>query len=76
MKKESKWEPRIDLRPNGIESVLHRKHNAFEIFNVTDVKLDNCTVFWDKTSRNQYGEAIFEFDSVDISTINFTEVMR
>jgi polygalacturonase len=76
MKKESKWEPRIDLRPNGIESVLHRKHNAFEIFNVTDVKLDNCTVFWDKTSRNQYGEAIFESDSIDISTINFTEVKR
>ncbi len=76
MQKESKWEPRIDLRPNGIESVLHRKHNAFEVFNATNVQLDNCTVIWDSQTRLQYGEAIFESNSKNVSAINFTEVAR
>jgi hypothetical protein len=76
IQKESKWEPRIDLRPNGIESVLHRKHNAFEVFNATNVQLDNCTVIWDSPTRLQYGEAIFESNSKNVSAINFTEVAR
>jgi polygalacturonase len=76
MQKESKWEPRIDLRPNGIEHVLHRKHNAIEIFNVTDIELDNCTVIWEKSSRDQYGEAIVESNSANVSATNFAETTR
>ena len=76
MKKESKWEPRIDLRPNGIEPVLHRKHNAFEIFNVTNIELDNCSVIWDSATRLQYGEALMESNSKNVSATHFTEVTR
>jgi polygalacturonase len=76
MQKESKWDPRIDLRPNGIESVLYRKHNAFEVFNATNIKLENCTVVWDSTSRLEYGEALFESNSKSISAVNFVEVTR
>ena len=76
MQKESKWEPRIDLRPNGIESVLHRKHNAFEIFNATNVTLDHCSVIWDGNTRLQYGEALVESNSKNVTAVNFTEVTR
>jgi hypothetical protein len=76
MQKESKWEPRIDLRPNGIESVLHRKHNAFEIFNATNVTLDHCSVIWDAATRLQYGEALVESNSKNVTAVNFTEVTR
>jgi polygalacturonase len=76
MQKESKWEPRIDLRPNAIEPVLHRKHNAFEIFNATNIELDNCTVIWDSNSRSQYGDALMESNSTNVQTINFTEMTR
>jgi hypothetical protein len=76
MQKESKWESRIDLRPNGIESVLHRKHNGFEIFNATDVVLDNCSVTWQKSSREHYGDAIVEENSLNVTRNNFKEVTR
>lgn len=76
MQKESKWEPRIDLRPNAIEPVLHRKHNAFEIFNATNIELDNCTVIWDSDSRSQYGDALMESNSINVQTTNFTEIIR
>ena len=76
MKKESKWDSRFDLRPNAIEHVLHRKHNAFEIFNVTDLSLDNCRVIWDKSSRANYGEAIVESNSLNVTSNNFVEITR
>ena len=76
MQKESKWEPRIDLRPNGIESVLHRKHNGFEIFNASDITLDNCSVIWSKESRGQYGDAVVESNSVNVRKLNFVEVVN
>ncbi len=76
MQKESKWDSRIDLRPNGIDPVLYRKHNAFEIFNATNVELDNCTVIWDSSTRLQYGEAIVESNSKNVSAIKFSEVTR
>ena len=76
MQKESKWDPRIDLRPNDIEQVLYRKHNAFEIFNATNIELDNCTVIWDSSTRLQYGDALVESNSKNVSAINFSEVTR
>jgi hypothetical protein len=76
MQKESRWDPRIDLRPNGIESVLHRKHNGFEIFNASDITLDNCSVIWSKESRDQYGDAVVESNSVNVRKLNFVEVVN
>lgn len=76
MQKESKWDPRIDLRPNDIEQVLYRKHNAFEIFNATNIEIDHCTVIWDSASRLQYGEALVESNSKNVSATHFSEVTR
>jgi polygalacturonase len=76
MQKESKWDSRIDLRPNDIEQVIYRKHNAFEIFNATNIELDNCSVIWDSSTRLQYGEALVESNSKNVSAINFSEVTR
>lgn len=76
MTSESKWEPRIDLRPNGIESVLHRKHNAFEIVNIDGVTLDNCRVVWDSKSKANYGEAIYSERSQNVVTNNFREITQ
>lgn len=74
--KQSKWESRIDLRPNGIESVLHRKHNAFEIFNTTDVTLDNCTVIWNADSRKEYADLIGTSGSINTESSGLKEVIR
>lgn len=76
MQKESKWASRIDLRPNAIEPVIHRKHNAFEIFNASNINLDNCTVIWDQASRAEYGQAVVESNSVNVTSTNFTEFTR
>ena len=58
MKKESKWDSRIDLRPNGIEQVLDRKHNAFEVINTKNVSIINCSIAWDSLTRDHYLSAI------------------
>ena len=76
MDKQSKWDSRIDLRPNGIESVLHRKHNAFELFNTTEVTLDNCTVIWDSATRDKYGDLLGQSGNIGAKTSGLTEVIR
>jgi polygalacturonase len=73
VKKQSKWEPRIDLRPNGIEQVLHRKHNGFEVVNTSNLTIENCKLTWDGDSRTAYGEAIFEKGSKNFRKIGFVE---
>ena len=75
VKKQSKWDSRVDLRPNGIEPVLHRKHNGFEVVNTTDVTLDNCTLIWDQASRTEYADAVLESGSKNFRNINFTETI-
>jgi hypothetical protein len=75
MDKQSKWDSRIDLRPNGIESVLHRKHYAFEIFNTTDVALDNCRVIWNENSRIQYAGLVGESGSLNTDISGLTEIV-
>lgn len=74
--KQSKWDPRIDLRPNGIESVLYRSHNAFEVFNVDGITLENCTVIWDEQTRDEYGYAFVEEGSVNVVRTNFAEILE
>jgi polygalacturonase len=76
MDKQSKWDSRIDLRPNGIKSVIHRKHNAIEVFNTTDVSFENCTVIWDKSTRNQYGELLGESGAINTNSAGLKEVTR
>lgn len=76
LQKESKWDSRIDLRPNGIEHVLHRKHNGFEVVNTTNVTLDNCSVIWNSRDRENYGDALFESGSQGFNTKDFSEITR
>ncbi len=76
MKKESKWPSRIDLRPNAIEHVLHRSHNGFEVFNASNVTLENCSVIWNSGSRSQYGDALYESNSPGLVKKDFTETTR
>lgn len=55
----SKWPHRIDLRPNDIEPVVARKHNAFEAVNVSGVTITGLEIQWDQESRDNYSEAIY-----------------
>jgi len=73
MKKQSKWDSRIDLRPNGIEQVLHRKHNGFEVVNTSNLTMENCTVTWESSSRDVYGDAILDQGSENFTNIGFNE---
>jgi hypothetical protein len=54
----SKWDHRIDLRPNDIQNFVERAHNAVEAVNCTGVKFQSCEVVWDKSSREKYGELV------------------
>ena len=76
MRKNSKWPARIDLRPNGIEHVLHRKHNAFEVVNATDVKIIDCSVEWDSGSRSEYLDALHVSNSPEFASVNFVESVK
>jgi len=73
IRKESKWDSRIDLRPNGIEPVLHRKHNGFEVINVSDLTMENCSVNWDPMTRAAYGDAVLQLNSPNFSNSGFSE---
>jgi oligoribonuclease (3'-5' exoribonuclease) len=73
MKKESKWPSRIDLRPNGIEPVLHRKHNAFEVVNIDTITIADCSVIWDSDSRTEYGDKIFDSGTTHLAIQNLIE---
>jgi hypothetical protein len=73
MKKESKWPSRIDLRPNGIEPVLHRKHNAFEVVNIDTITIADCSVIWDSASRSEYGDKIFDSGTTHLAIQNLIE---
>jgi polygalacturonase len=74
MSKGSKWPARIDLRPNGIESVLHRNHNAFEIVNATDIQLIDCIVRWDSQTRIEYGDCVHTVNSPGFAAANLVEI--
>lgn len=54
----SKWDHRIDLRPNDIQNFVERAHNAVEAVNCTGVRFEGCEVIWDKSSREKYGELV------------------
>lgn len=54
----SKWDHRIDLRPNDIQNFVERPHSAIEAVNCTNVTFEGCEVIWDKGSREKYGQLI------------------
>jgi polygalacturonase len=73
MKKSSKWPSRIDLRPNGVQPVLNRKHNAFEVVNIDSITISDCSVIWDSDSREEYGQSIFDSGTTNLSIQNLIE---
>ena len=54
----SKWDHRIDLRPNDIQNFVERPHCAIEAVNCTDVIFSDCEIIWEKSSREKYGELV------------------
>jgi hypothetical protein len=54
----SKWDHRIDLRPNDIQNFVERPHCAIEAVNCTDVIFNDCEIIWEKRSREKYGELV------------------
>ncbi len=74
MSKSSRWPSRIDLRPNGIEPVLNRKHNAFEVVNASDVALIDCTIRWNDSDRHHYNGATPVENSPGFATTNLVEL--
>jgi len=54
----SKWDHRIDLRPNDIQNFVERPHNALEAVNCTRIRFEGCEIIWDKSSREKYGELV------------------
>ena len=73
MNNESKWPARIDLRPNGIEPVLHRKHNAIEVVNIDSITIADCSIIWDLDSRAEYAESIFDSGTTNLAIHNLIE---
>jgi polygalacturonase len=58
----SKWPHRIDLRPNDLEPMIERPHNAFEAVRINNLSVDNLSVQWDLESREEYGQLIYQLD--------------
>jgi polygalacturonase len=54
----SKWDHRIDLRPNDIQNFVERPHSAIEAVNCSGVTFNDCEIFWDQISRAKYGELV------------------
>lgn len=54
----SKWDHRIDLRPNDIQNFVERPHCAIEAVNCTNVSFEGCEVIWDEGSREKYGQLL------------------
>ena len=70
---QSKWPHRIDLRPNGNNDVIRRKHNAFDVMNATDVVIRNSRVTWDSQTRSMYGELLSTENSPGLIIESLTE---
>jgi len=65
MKKQSKWEPRIDLRPNDVEPFVLRKHNAFEIVNSQSVRFKNTKLSY--VNKNDFGQEVIHAENSTFS---------
>lgn len=74
--RRSKWEHRIDLRPNSIQDFVEKPHNAIEITNASDVTLENVTVNWTSDSRQEYGVALHSKNAPGLHQNNLIELSR
>lgn len=72
MKKESKWPPRIDLRPNPIQDFVREKPAAVTLRNSESVAFVNCEIVWDPSTRDQYAKAVDQENIEGYYTHNFT----
>jgi hypothetical protein len=72
---KSKWPHRIDLRPNDIEPILERPHNAFEAVNVSGLSIEGLAIQWDSKSRKDYGVAVFTSNTPEFSKVAVTETL-
>jgi len=70
----SKWPPRIDLRPNDIQPMVERAHNAFEAVRVSNLSVENLSIAWDSDSRKDYGLAIYELDCINYQQGRVSEI--
>lgn len=64
MHKGSKWQPRIDLRPNDVQQLVTGPANAFEIVNADEVSFTNVEVDF-QTDNSFFGE-IFHIENSHI----------
>jgi len=71
---KSKWPPRIDLRPNDIQPMVERAHNAFEAVRVSNLSVENLSIAWDSDSRKHYGLAIYELDCLNYQQGRVSEI--
>jgi hypothetical protein len=71
----SKWPHRIDLRPNDIEPIVERPHNAFEAVNISGLVIDGLEIEWDFASRDSYGQAVFTSNTANYSQAGVTETL-
>lgn len=69
----SKWPHRIDLRPNDIEPMIQRPHNAFEAVNVSGVSVAGLEISFNSDSRSEYGSGIFTQNAPGFVAENVTE---
>jgi hypothetical protein len=72
---KSKWPHRIDLRPNDIEPIVERPHNAFEAVNVSCLVVEGLEIKWDSVSRDSYGVAVLTSNTPDYSQSEITEIL-
>ena len=71
----SKWPHRIDLRPNDVEPIVERPHNAFEAVNISGLVIDGLEIKWDSDSRDSYGKAVFTSNTASYSHSDVTETL-
>lgn len=72
----SKWNHRIDLKPNDLLPMVERPHNAFEAVKVSDVAIDNLEIFWDQDSRERYGSSLFVDSALGFKAKNISETVE
>lgn len=58
MKKASKWDPRIDLRPNPIQDFVFGSPSAVTLRNAENVAFVHCSIDWDSGTRSAYAMAL------------------
>ena len=68
----SKWQPRVDLRPNGEKDFLREPHSALTLINAESVSISNSTISWSDTTRDRYKSALQIINVKNLVKHNFT----